>query len=1220
VLRGDAAHGSIHAREKTMRRLLAMPLLASLVAANAALPPAPPQFVPLGVADGLPSSAAYKTVQDRDGFVWIGTQDGLSRYDGIGFRTFRHDAAEPGSLTSNDVSTVLVDREGRLWCGGEASGLNRLEADGKTFKHWMHRPNDLRTLGSNDLFSLAQDASGAIWVGTYLGGLNRLEADGSFLHVDHDAEDPASLRSSTVYSLYADARDRLWIGTDEGLDVREANGRIVHVELPLLVQRPGPSIVMSFLQEADGSMLVGTRKGLFRVDGDLRYEEEVAASTPTLMVSALARGKSDDSLWLGLLSGLARYDENGGLQRYNADESAPGAYPGTHTMDVRVDPEGGVWFALFDGGVARLPPHWRNFAAFRHIPGDGASLARSRVKAVGVDGTRAIWAASGNDGLDRIDRTSGRIERWGERLHITGSRLTAVLPDGSDSVWVGFQTAGLRRYSLKTMASIDLPIDLTRADALPSGYVDNIARAADGSLWVSAHGGGVAHVASDPPRVLRRYTPATKTLGDADIAALTLDGNSVPWLGNASGVERYDAAQDRFVEVAGIPRESVRALAFAPDGALWTHRLGALERYRIDAGHAQLEQRFDASNGWPTFNADALAVSADGNVWVTSPRGLWRVDVATQSLRRFDARDGLPSQEFQLGALVAAPDGTLFAGTLGGAVAFDPAALELGTPPPPLRITGLSVRRGAATLQLDPASAIELAHGDLDFRIEVRALAYANPASNRYQFKLGGFDRDWIDAPSGERIYSQLPPGTYHLRVRGANADGVSSELAAPLLVDVARAPWKTPLAYVLYTLAALLLAISALRVYRTRVRRRHALALAEERRLSIEQLSEAKSTFLATMGHEIRTPMTGVLGMSELLLGTGLDERQRGYANAIHQSGELMLRVVNDSLDLARIEAGKLALESALFDPAALLRDVAALEQPLAERKGLQLVLDIADDIPPAAVGDALRVKQILLNLAGNALKFTESGRVTLGLERGAHGALRFRVADSGPGMSEVLRTRLFARFEQADGVARQYGGSGLGLAICRELAQLMGGRIEVTSTLGLGSSFIVELPLPEVATDTSNVPRTPVATLAAATSALHILLVEDDVTVADVIGGLLAQLGHSSVHSPNGLAALGELQRHADGRDQCGFDIALIDLDLPGIDGLQLARMLRARDHADLPLIAVTARSVGNEETLIRDAGMDVLLRKPVTTKLLGEAIARALDARRPRVPASA
>ncbi len=1194
-------------RENRMRGWLALSLLGWIAVAMAGPPPAPPQFVPMTVADGLPSSVVYKTVQDQQGFIWIGTQDGLARYDGVSFRVFRHDPADPASLASNDVSTLLIDRAGALWCGGEASGLNRLEADGKSFTHWRHRPNETATLGSDDLFSLAEDSAGGIWVGTYLGGLNRLRADGSFLHVDHDPEDPASLRSSTVYALHADTQGRLWIGTDEGLDVREADGHIAHVALPPLAERPGPSIVMAFLPEADGSMLVGTRKGLFRVDVQLRYQGELASATPPLKVSALANA-GDAGLWIGTLSGVASLDVHG-LHRYSTEEAAPGAYPGTRTMDILRDAEGGTWFALFDGGVARLPPHWRNFVALRHVPGDPASLTRARVKALGVDAAGTIWVASGSDGLDRIDRASGRIERWGERLHVGGQRLTAVLPDGANQIWVGSQT-GLKRYALDTLAAVDIPVDLFRADALPQGFVDNLARAPDGSIWASAHGGGVAHIGSNPPRVLRRYTPAAKTLGDADIFVLTLDAQGHPWLATASGVERYDPESDRFVIVPGIAREPTHALAFAQDGKLWLDRLGALERYRIDAGVAYAEQRFDATNGWPTVNADALAISADGSVWATSSRGLWRVHGGSHVVRRFDARDGLPSQEFLPGALVTAPDGTVYAGTLGGMVAFDPSALQLETPAPPLRITEVSVRRGDRTLALDSGTPIELRHDDRDLRVQMRALSYANSASNQYRFQLEGFDRDWVDPVRGERVYSQLAPGVYTLRARAANADGAWSQLVPPLAIHVSRAPWATPLAYALYALVALLVAFAASLGWRMRTRRRHAFVLAEERRRSNEHLVEAKSSFLATLGHEIRTPMTGVLGMSELLLGTSLDARQQGFANAIHQSGHLLLRLINDSLDIARIDAGKLALDDHQFDPAVLLREVATLEQPLAQRKRLSIEVNVSANAPNLVWGDALRIKQILLNLVGNALKFTERGGVVLELLRAGTSHLRFRVTDSGPGMSADLCARLFNRFEQAEGVTRQHGGSGLGLAICRELTALMGGTIAVSSTPGEGSVFNVDLPLYEGGgAIVRKVALAPMAT------GLDVLLVEDDPIIAQVVCGLLTQLGHRSVHVGNGLAALAELKmRTADVGATVPFDVALLDLDLPGIDGLQLARMIGANAHATLPMIAVTARAVGDEEAQIRAAGMDVLLRKPLTSALLAGALAAALAARAP------
>src|SRR5699024_5928710 len=336
----------------------------------------------------------------------------------------------------------------------------------------------------------------------------------------------------------------------------------------------------------------------------------------------------------------------------------------------------------------------------------------------------------------------------------------------------------------------------------------------------------------------------------------------------------------------------------------------------------------------------------------------------------------------------------------------------------------------------------------------------------------------------------------------------------------------------------------------------------------------DARPIFLATLSHEIRTPMTGLLGMAELLLNGHLDAAGRRCARTIQRSGQLMLKLVNDSLDMARIEAGRFELEPAPMDPRALLDDVHDLQAQQARHKGLEWHVVVDPGMPAALVGDRHRIQQILLNLTNNAFKFTGEGAVTVHAGY-ADGQLHLRVSDTGPGISEADRERLFHRFEQADSPQRREG-AGLGLAICRELVHLMRGRIELASTPGEGSHFDIDLPLPEVPAsamadaDDGNMP-----VAAGFPGGFNLLLVEDDPTVADTLRGLLEQAGHHVTHAAQGLAALGALETGV-------FDAVLMDMNLPGMDGCQLVRLIREREAEGmrLPIVAITARSGTDEE----------------------------------------
>ncbi|MGA9333114.1 MAG: two-component regulator propeller domain-containing protein [Rudaea sp.] len=1161
-----------------------------------------PYFHTLDVADGLPSSTVWKLVQDHRGFIWIGTADGLARYDGVGFRIFRHEAADATSLSGDDVTALFIDRDGRLWCGGEDAGLNLLDTQGNGFAHFRHDPKIPASLTSNDVWTIGQTADGAIWVGGYASGLDRLAANQrTFVHFRHDAAEPASLSSDNVLAVFGDRAGNLWVGSDAGIDVMANDGRFRHVDMTGVPGSGGINAIV-FLPR-DNTMLAGTRRGVLSIGADLKASVLVDAGLSDKVVYGLASGRQG-AIWIATREGLTRLEKNGHLQVYSENAAVPGSLPGKKVFDALRDREGGLWFATTDGGVAHLPPDWRNFALYRHDPGNPLSISENRVEGLAAGANGELWTVNLDGGIDRLDPASGAVERFAQRWSAPEKALWSVLADKHGQLWVG-HTRGLRVYDVQRGTFHDLPVDRKRADALMPGTVDQLVQATDGAVWASANGGALQRI--DPVTLTIRRYDESAGLRSTDIGQIGFAPDAALLVASAAGLDRFDAATQRFTAVAAAPAQRVLAFAFARDGTLWLHTTAALLHYRYRAGTLSPLQRVDAASGWPSLTAGGMQVDARGRVWVSSARGLWRFDPVTRAIRRFGSGDGLASAEFNRLALLQTADGAIFGGTLAGVVGFKPARIVENVPPPPLVLDSISLRRNGRELIQHPTDRrIDMRWDDRDLTLQARALSFANPAANRYQWRLSGYDTDWIDSGHrGERGFSRLPAGNYTLRLRAAGAAGAWSKPIAPLRIQVAPPPWATPWAYALYAAGLTLALAIAFRAYRMRLRRRHAFELAEQQRRFAEHASNAKSEFLATMGHEIRTPMTGVLGMTELLLRTTLDDTQRGYATAIETSGKMMLRLVNDSLDLARIEAGKLELRSEPVDLHALLRDVSAVGQTLAQAKRLNWMVRIAGDAPHWVRGDGVRIKQILLNLVNNAIKFTQQGEVQVVLGRGAAGAAEFCVRDTGPGIAQATRDRLFERFEQADGPQRNVG-SGLGLAICRQLVAHMRGTIALDSTPGVGSTFRVDLPLQEIDAptrageqDTPAIERT-----TDANALLHIVLVEDDATVAEVVSGLLQAQGHDVVHAAHGLAALAEIEAGT-------CDVALIDLDLPGIDGLALARMLRnnesKRAAPRLPLIGFSARSVGNEEALCRDAGMDAFLRKPVSGEMLAATIQR-------------
>ncbi|MEW9625636.1 two-component regulator propeller domain-containing protein, partial [Rhodanobacter sp. S2-g] len=955
---------------------VAAPVAASAGAGQAAVP-APgsesaagrlptPQFKHFDTSDGLPSSAINAVVQDARGFMWFGGSGGLLRYDGVEFKAYTPEPGAANALSSNDITQLVCATDGKLWIATGDAGLDRLDPATGRFEHWRHDPDKPGSLSSDVVITLARDHDGSLWVGTR-NGLDHLSADGGRLeHVPYlQAVGGAAgnARDRMVGALKVDTDGTLWIGTWSGLLLKRLPDGSVH-QVQVVHGQDKPDQIWRI--NGNGSDLrIGTRLGLLHLDSDgVARPMFTAAEMAPEYVFDSARDRSG-RLWMVTLHGVVMVDPRTGIHRFHSQPLVLGGLPGEWTWRVITDREGGLWFTFYDGGIAYLAPSWEEFSRYTHIPDDPDSLRDTLASAVAPSADGRLWVGERGK-LDKLDPATGKVE------HVLDGLKTEVIAMAEDGRSLWFTVRGsLHRYQDGKDTVIDADHrQFTRPEILVKG--------GDGAIYVTVAKDGVVRV--DTKTLQVTPVPMPVDAKDVDIRPSGLDVQDGRLLyANHEGLMRWNPAIRRMEFVPGVPRgEDI--LSLTQIGAtFWLLRNDGLEHYHWQDGRAVRDRVVGAAQGWTSPVVLGMDTDRTGRLWIFSQTGLWSYDPAAGKFRRYGVQDGLINSEFIGGAARLAPDGPFYAPTQGGVIGFDPLRLRAKAMAPLLAVVGIDVRdnRGVRALPTSQPQ-VALAWQDRDLRVSVRALSYVNPLANRYRFRMEGMDDGWVDAGDrGDREFVGLRAGDYTLHAEAAGAGGAWGQLATPLRIHVQAPPWQRWWAWLLYVVAVAAAVGWIMWAWRRRLAQRHRIELIEQRRALAEQASAAKTQFLATLSHEIRTPMTGVMGMAELLLNTPLDPKQQDYTRAMQRSGGMLLKLLNDALDLVRIDAGRLELEPAPFEPRQLVEDVAQLEQGLAWSKGLRFAVEIGEELPAQAIGDAVRIKQVLLNLANNALKFTAHGGI---------------------------------------------------------------------------------------------------------------------------------------------------------------------------------------------------------------------------------------------------
>lgn len=1187
-------------------------------------------FQNISTEHGLPQSTVNIIFQDSHGFMWFGTFDGLSRYDGYQFVNFKNDPNNPSSLSNNIVVSIIEDHEGFLWIGTAQNGVNRFDPKTGIFQRFVSKNSDFDSLSHDQVNIIHQDQKNRVWIGTDLGLNLYLPDKQAFAHFYNNPLDSKSLPSGSVVDITNDEDGNLWIATTEALAHFDVEQQI----FKRFDREEMPTQINTIYKDSDHSLWVGTQfDGLYRLppnEETFEHLNHIKGDDGSLSfndVRDILRS-SNGNLWIATEEGGLNVRKKGeeNFSAFTRNSSDPHSISINDIWSLFEDKSGLLWIGTAGGGINTTQPFNSQFSRLTHSPYEKNGLSHDFVWDIEEDQQGNIWLGTLN-GFDIFNPRTNQftqLQSFKTQQNIPiGNRIQAFTFDDQENLWFGNQQGQLAVYSPKTQST-----ELITRDKFNHGYVSyNRIRMIDkdrfGQIWVGTDD-GLLKVDAERKAILKDFQFAEKgQLGHSTVRTMLQDKTGDIWFGTwDGGLQKYDPEFDsveNFKNEIGNPKSlsnnTVRSLFFDNEDNLWVGTFNGLNKMSAQniASNINEFESYLESDGLSNSAIYGIVSDTSGMLWLSTNNGLSKFDPTSKIFSNYSIQDGLPANEFNGNAVLRSQSDELYFGGVNGVAIVNPSmsihqSFEPDTVLTSLQVLGRRVKPAGVLMENTP---LEFAYDQNDFVFEFAALDYRFVNRNKFRYKLSPYNTEWVSADQRHQaVFTNLDPNSYVFELQATNGVGEWSSRKSYFQITILPPIWNTWWAKILY-----LLAFVGLLIYFVK---RHRKSLEEHQKINqhLRRVDQLKDEFLANTSHELRTPLNGIIGIAESLKEgvAGIQsEKTIGHLSLIIDGGKRLAQLVNDILDFKKLNHHTMILQRKAVDLNTLLNVVINLLEPLAKKKNLFLNNKLPKGLP-LVYADEDRVQQIFHNLIGNAIKYTQKGSIEISARKGTND-IQIGVKDTGIGIDIDKIEEIFSPFEQLELPSHlTQKGTGLGLSVTKQLVEQHEGRIWLKTQLNEGSEFFFTLPRwlenRPIETPSVNAPSLPNFISAIGNNIAptidtnnksrdgccgKILIADDDPINLQVLTDILQMNSFEVVSVTNGTDAAKIALSQS-------FDLIILDIMMPGLSGYEVTKLVRKKLNAiELPILLLSARNQPGDVTAGFDSGANDYVTKPIERSIL-------------------